>query len=390
MGYLRHVLRIWECLLIDGNIPTTFAVRRIGSEISEEDIFEYCMTQVNATETEGEINMEILPNVYLLKIPIPDNLLGFINVYLIKTAEGSMLIDTGWNTEEAFAALTNQLENIGIALNDIRYIVITHAHPDHFGLLGRLVHHTRAKIIMHELENALILRRYIDFDDILEGMERWLRINGVPEITRPLLQRSSLSKLGYVAIAKPDIIVHGGEHLQLGDFDFEIIWTPGHSPGHLCLFEPKRRILLSGDHVLATITPNVSMHVQSISNPLADYQSALNNISKLPVDMVLPAHGDIINNLSDRVAEIIQHHKKRNQKILQTLLQGEKNAYQVSSMLSWSTGGTDWLDLPEHVQRMAVTETISHLELLFAQGIIRKTTQQGVMNYSLKREAHDD
>lgn len=327
--------------------------------------------------------MEIRPNIYLLKVPIPDNPLGFLNAYLIKTTEGSLLIDTGWNTEEAFASLNNQLEIIGIAWNDIRYIVITHAHPDHFGLVGRLVQHTTAKIVMHELENAMVHQRFVDLDNLVEEMGYWLRLNGVPEITRPILQRSSLSQLGYVAVAKPDIIVQGGEHLLLADFDFEIIWTPGHSRGHICLYEPKRRILFSGDHVLAKITPNVSMHVQSISNPLADYLSTLNSVSKLPVEIVLPAHGDVISNLSERVAEIKQHHKDRNQEIIQVLLHGAKTAYQVASMLSWSTGGVDWLDLPDHSKRAAVTETISHLELLFAKGIIEKTNQKGVVIYSV-------
>jgi len=326
--------------------------------------------------------MEIMPNIYLLKVPIPDNPLGFLNAYLIKTNEGSMLIDTGWNTDQAFVSLTNQLEAIGVVWSDIRYIVITHAHPDHFGLVGRLVQHTKAKIVMHELENALIHERYQDFDNLLEEMGYWLRINGVPENTRPLLQRSSLPRLGFVAVAKPNIIVQGGEHIKLADFDFEILWTPGHAQGHICLYEPNRQILFSGDHVLAEITPNVSMHVQSMSNPLADYLSSLKSISKLPVEIALPAHGEFIDNFYERIAEIKQHHKSRNHEIIQVLKHGAKNAYQVSSMLSWSTGGIDWLALPDHVKRMAVAETISHLELLFVKEIIEKTNHKGIVIYS--------
>lgn len=330
--------------------------------------------------------MEIMPNIHLLKVPIPDNPLEFLNAYLIKTDEGSMLIDTGWNTDEAFDSLTNQLKTIEVNWNDVRYIVITHAHPDHFGLVGRLVQHAKAQIVMHELENDLVHQRFLELDDLLKEMGHWLRINGVPETDRPLLQRSSLSQLGYVAVAKPDIIVQGGEHLRLGDFDFEIIWTPGHSVGHICLYEPNRRVLFAGDHVLATITPNVSMHVQSISNPLADYLSTLNSVAKLPVEIVLPAHEDIITDLPKRVTEIKQHHKERNLEIIQTLLPGAKNAYQVSSMLTWATGGTAWSDLPDHTKRAAVTETISHLELLFAQGKIEKTNQKGVVIYSVASE----
>jgi glyoxylase-like metal-dependent hydrolase (beta-lactamase superfamily II) len=330
--------------------------------------------------------MEIRPDIHLLKVPIPDNPLEFLNAYLIKTSEGSLLIDTGWNTDEAFESLTNQLESIGVAWHDVRYIVITHVHPDHFGLVGRLIKHTKAKIVMHELENAMVHQRFLELDELVEEMGYWLRLNGVPETTRPILQRSSLSQLGYVAVAKPDIIVQGGEHIQLADFDFEIIWTPGHAMGHICLYEPNRRILFSGDHVLAEITPNVSMHVQSISNPLADYLSTLSSVSKLPVEIVLPAHGEVLSNLKERVAEIKQHHKDRNQEIIKALSHGAKNAYEVSSMLTWSTGGTAWADLPDHTKRAAVTETISHLELLFAQGIIEKSSQKGIVIYSTALE----
>lgn len=332
--------------------------------------------------------MEIRPNIYLLKVPIPDNPLEYLNAYLIKTSEGSLLIDTGWNTDEAFASLTDQIKSIGIGWDDIRYIVITHAHPDHFGLVGRLVKHTKAKIIMHELENALVHQRFLEIDDLVKEMGYWLRLNGVPESTRPILQRSSLSQLGYVAVAKPDMVVQGGEHIQLGDFDLEVIWTPGHSQGHICLYEPNRRILFSGDHVLAQITPNVSMHVQTISNPLADYMSTLKSVSKLPVEIVLPAHGEVLSNLTERVEEIKQHHRDRNHEIIETLSNGAKNAYEVSSGLTWSTGGVSWSDLPDHTKRAAVTETISHLELLFAQGRIEKTSQKGIMIYSVAAEEH--
>lgn len=326
--------------------------------------------------------MQIMPNIYLLKVPIPNNLLGFTNSYLIKTEEGSILIDTGWNTEEAFSALSGQLENFAVTWKDIRYIIITHAHPDHMGLIGRLVQHTTAKVVMHELEDALLHERYLDIDSLLVEMGYWLRLNGVPESKRPLLLKSSLSKLGYVSIAKPDLIVQGGEHIQLGNFDLEIIWTPGHSPGHICIYEAKQQILFTGDHILARITPNISMHVQTLSNPLADYLNTFDSLTKLDAEIVLPAHEEIIRNLHVRIEEIKQHHKNRNLEIIQALTDGAKNAYQVASQITWSTGGVNWVDLKEYTQRAAVTETISHLELLFSKGIIRKTNRNGLVFYS--------
>lgn len=326
--------------------------------------------------------MQIMPNVYLLQVPIPNNLLGFTNSYLIKTDGGSLLIDTGWNTEESFSSLSDQLEGVGVTWKDIKYIIITHAHPDHMGLVGSLVQHTNAKIVMHELEEALLHDRYLDMNSLMVEMDYWLRLNGVPESTRPLLLKSSLSKLGYVSIAKPNLLVQGGEHIELGDFDLEIIWTPGHSSGHICIYEAKRRILFTGDHILARITPNISMHVQTMSNPLADYLNTFDSLSKLDVKIVLPAHEEVITNLYLRIDEIKKHHKNRNLEIIQALTDGAKNAYQVASQITWSTGGVNWVDLKGHTQRAAVAETLSHLELLFTKGIIRKTNQNGLVFYS--------
>src|SRR5690242_11596456 len=100
--------------------------------------------------------MEVLPGVHRLKVPIPGNPLGYINTYLIRSDEGSLLIDTGWNTDEAFAALAIQFAEAGVSFADLRYIIITHVHPDHYGLVGRLTQHTNAELVLHEREQVLL------------------------------------------------------------------------------------------------------------------------------------------------------------------------------------------------------------------------------------------
>src|SRR5512133_3438704 len=111
--------------------------------------------------------MEVLPNVHQLRIPIPDNPLGFINAYLVKADEGSLLIDTGWNSDEAFEALQGQLAEAGVTFKDLKYIAITHVHPDHYGLVGRVEKHTQAKLILHEAERSLLYSRYVNYDPLL-------------------------------------------------------------------------------------------------------------------------------------------------------------------------------------------------------------------------------
>ncbi len=327
--------------------------------------------------------MQVAPGIYQLQVPIPNNPLGWINTYLVKTPAGALLVDTGWNTQEAFDSLARQLAETETAWSDLRYIVITHAHPDHYGLVGRLVEHTRAELVIHEIEKWFLEPRYLRSQELLREMDDWLRINGVPEDARPLLQRASMAMLGLVSVAMPDHVVYGGEHLRLGDFDLEVLWTPGHSRGHICLYERRRRILFSGDHVLLKTTPNVSMHVQTVGNPLADYLNALHRVAALPVDLVLPSHGQVFTDLPRRVVEIEQHHEQRKREILAALAEQPRTAYGIASVISWSTGGVPWEQLPPFLRRMAVTETLAHLELFFAQGLVTKTLEDGVVLYAL-------
>ena len=328
--------------------------------------------------------MEVFPGVHQLKVPIPGNSLGFLNAYLIKTNDGSMLIDTGWNTEESYSELIRQLGEAGVTLMDLRYIAITHAHPDHFGLVGRLAPQTSAHLVIHRIEQSFLDSRYVHYEQLLEEMDHWLQINGVPDAGRPALQRASLEVLGLVAVAMPDMLVSGGEHLKLGDFELEMILTPGHSPGHLCFYEPDKKLLFSGDHVLPHITPNVSMNVQSEKNPLQDYLDALKRVGGLPVNLVLPAHGDIFCDLGGRVAEILEHHEKRSREMLQVFAGEPRTAFQVASHVRWGSDGKRWDDLPSLHKRWAVTETLAHLEMLSAQGILGKTERAGLIWYEPK------
>ncbi|HQJ04420.1 MAG TPA: MBL fold metallo-hydrolase [Anaerolineaceae bacterium] len=323
--------------------------------------------------------MEVLPNIHQFRIPIPDNPLGFINAYLITTRDGCLLIDTGWNTSQAFDSLQQQMADVGVTLADLRYIAITHVHPDHYGLVGRIEKYTNARLIIHEIERLLLYSRYVNYQPLLDDMDQWLEVNGVPTADRPALQLASMEILGLVEVAMPDQVVHGGEHLVLGDFDLEILWTPGHSPGHICLYDASRQVLFAGDHLLEKITPNVSMTSQSISNPLVDYLNSLHQVARCPVQTILPGHGKPFGNLVGRMEEIQQHHEHRMEEML-ALFQGQtRTAYEIARATTWYTS---WENLPYYSRRMAVTETLSHLELLLARGALLKTTRNGIIWYT--------
>jgi len=328
---------------------------------------------------------EVYHGIYQLPIPLPNSPLGHINAYLIQSDNGYLLVDTGWDTDEAFSFLKAQLAEIGARPEEISQIVITHIHPDHYGLAGRLKQLSRAEIAMHQREKEHIRTRYINMDELLEQLARWLATNGVPADELPDLQIASTPVARFVVPTSPDVTLHGGETITAGVFNFEVLWTPGHSPGHIVLYDSNRKILISGDHVLPHITPNVALHPQSSRNPLNDYINSLNQIKQLEVELVLPGHEQPFNNLSERIDQIVSHHHERNSEILDILGNKTKTAYQLTTEIIWmpDTRASRWHDLAPLDRRLAILETISHLEFMRFEGRIDKLSRDGAIYYQL-------
>jgi len=326
---------------------------------------------------------EVIPGIHQIQLPLPSVGLDWVNIYLIQGNKGYLLIDTGWNTEKAFRSLERQLSEIGISFEDISQIVITHIHPDHYGLAGRLKQLSQAKISIHHLEENLIEPKYINMGGLLEQLEQWLRTNGVITDELPQLQTASLGMEKFVASALPDIRLYGGEIISTGLFNFQVIWTPGHSPGHICLYEPTQKILISGDHILPNITPNVGFHPQSSKNPLGDYLNSVDTVKELDVNLVLPGHENPFTELQPRIEEIIQHHKLRNLEILQTVVPKPKTAYQITTEITWRSDkrGASWQNLAPLDKRFAVLETMAHLELMRSRGEVKKLHRDDTTYY---------
>jgi len=328
---------------------------------------------------------EVIPGIYQLKIPLPSKeiFLGYVNVYLAQGNNGYLLVDTGWDTEEAFNSLKKQLAEIGINFKDISQIVATHIHPDHCGLTGKLKQLSPAKIALHYLEKDFIESRYINMDELLSQIAEWLHTNGVPNEELIKLQTASLGMAKFVTPALPDVTLYGGEIISTGVFNFRVLWTPGHSPGHISLYEPTKKVLISGDYILPKITPNIGLHPQSGTNPLGDYIKSLNTTKKLDVNLILPGHENPFTGLQPRIEELIRHHQQRNSEILETLKATAKTAYQISTEITWGSdiNGVGWDNLAPWDRRLAILETIAHLEAMRFAGKVDKFLKDGIIYY---------
>lgn len=324
---------------------------------------------------------EVTGGLYQLKVPIPNNPIGYVLPYLIETPGGYTIIDPGWNAEESVSSLKAQLAELGLSFKDIKRVIVTHIHPDHYGMAGRIRQECGAEVVTHEKEVDFIRTRYTNPGPLLNTMGDWLAKHGIPNEERHELQYSSMPARRFVEATEPDSTLADGDCLKMGRLEFRVIWTPGHSPGHICFYEADKQIMLTGDHILPTISPNVSLHPQSEDDPLGDYLRSVKKLRGLPTKVVLPAHEYSFENLEARLDELEHHHELRLQEMIEAIRRGEDTAYGIARHVTWATGKFE--DFNPWMRRAAVGETLSHLRYLANEGRLVTWEEDGVVKWGI-------
>lgn len=329
--------------------------------------------------------MEIVPGIHQIRLPlqIPNSPLDFVSAYLLRGRSGWTLIDTGWNTPGSFDALQAELRAIGVDFKDIELIVITHIHSDHFGLAGKLKTLSGAVIAMHSIENGLIDSRYRNMEPLIKQMGDWLRSQGVPRDQSARLERASMGILHLVIPTDPDRILSDGEVVSNGRFDLEVMLTPGHSPGHICLYERSQKILFSGDQILLKTYPSVGFHLQSGQDPLGEYLRSLDRIRRLEISLTLPAHEEIIPDVRRRIDELSRFHAERSAAILSRVDRKPRTAFEITPEVPWrlDIGGLPWEKMTWGDRRLALMEALAHLEVLRLADKVNVVRQNGRFLY---------
>lgn len=330
--------------------------------------------------------MQVLEGVHQIKAPCPRNTAWATNVYLIEGEDGHILVDSGWDSQESLWALQEALRATNVKLRDIKKVVITHIHPDHYGLSTKIKQICGAQVAVHRVDADFIFPRYRDFADLMKRTEEMLRKNGVPETELPELKEASLWMNKYVTPDSPDLKLEDGDVVSNGSFEFQVLWTPGHSAGHVCLYEKEKKFILTGDHVLYDSIPHITFNPQSGENPLGDYVSSLRKLERLRINFVLPGHGPVFNALGLRIEKILQHHEERKRAIMRSLRDGLKTAYAIAQQVPWTVNGenTTFSNLGVWDRRTAVTETIAYLRLLAEEGRVGSIDMDGASLYLAK------
>ncbi|MEU9863714.1 MBL fold metallo-hydrolase [Streptomyces sp. NPDC047971] len=319
--------------------------------------------------------------VWSIQVPIPDNPLGHTLVHVLDTDRGPVLIDTGWDDPASWTELSDGLTALGTSVRDVHGVVITHHHPDHHGLSGQVREASGAWIAMHAADTAVV-RRTRDAEPAtwLGYLARKLTAVGAPEEhIAPLLAARSGGRtrtLPGLGSALPDREIVPGELLDLAGRRLRAIWTPGHTPGHVCLHLeeehparlPGRGRLFSGDHLLPGISPHIGLYEDpddsTVTDPLGDYLDSLERIGRLGVAEVLPAHQYAFADAEGRVRELLAHHEERLTGLLD-LLATPLTPWQLAERMEWNR---PWEQIPYGSRNIAVSEAEAHVRRLVKLG----------------------
>ena len=316
---------------------------------------------------------EVSPGLFRIEVPLPNNPLKSLNSYVVKGRDRSLVIDTGLNMDECHQALLSGLKEVGVELDAVQFL-ITHLHADHLGLLSRMVG-DKDQVYFSRLD-AEHMMAWKGWEPFVDYAIR----NGFP---RDLLRQAIFDHPGYKfgpEILPPLSLLDEGDEIVAGPYRFLCLIMPGHTPGHLCLYEPDRKILISGDHILGDITPNIQCWTDE-RDPLALYLDSLDRVGRLPVKLTLPGHRSLLGDPSDRIRELKAHHGRRCDEARGIIESARKNGYDIAADMTWDLTG-NWVDFPLPQKWFATGEALAHVRYLVGCGQAHRIDNDGHIFYT--------
>lgn len=326
--------------------------------------------------TPSDSVIQLADDIYQVRLPLPFAL-RIVNCYLLRGDDGWTVLDTGLNVPAGQGVWLATFARLGISPGDIRQIVLTHSHPDHFGLAGWLqslvASETSAPappVYMSVREAELARMTWMQPNGFGQQVLEFWYTCGVPEhLAEPLL----LQTLKTRALTRPHPPVieslQPGSVLQIGRRSLQVIHAPGHSDAQLIFYDPDDRLLLCGDQVLIKITPNVSLWPAGEPDPLRRYLASLRELAGLDVRVALPGHGPLITHWRARLGELQRHHTARLEHTI-TAARTRSTPYEISTQLF------EHEELSHHEIRFAVAETLAHLEFLRIDGQVERVEER--------------
>lgn len=307
----------------------------------------------------------ITDDIVQVQIPLP-YALNIVNCYLLRGIDGWTMLDSGLNTPPAQSQWKSALNYLNITPDHIEKIVITHMHPDHFGMAGwwQTLVESPMPVYLPIGEKRQMEMFY--YSDDADEFYSWMIMGGMEAVhARQVAEGFSLTRDATRPYPIQQDFIYPDQKITLGSREFKTIHTPGHSDGQLMFYDKVDELLLSGDHVLMKITPNVGSWPQTEPNPLGRFMDSLQSLTELKVLQALPGHKWLITDWRGRVEEIIEHHEVRLIHTLEAIDAETQTIYDISRKVF----PIDRFSL--HEIRFAMAETLAHLDLLDIQGKVK-------------------
>jgi glyoxylase-like metal-dependent hydrolase (beta-lactamase superfamily II) len=315
---------------------------------------------------------ECAPGIWRVILPMHTGFMTAVNSYVVEDDHGITLIDSGLGNDETWECLNHALDALDLPLRQVNRVLLSHAHPDHSGLAGRIAAATGATVWVHQRDLEFIERRYVHGDAFSHDLRRWLASHGTPEEEAAELAMVADSTTRAARQLPSGETYREGERIHVGRYDFAVEWTPGHTPGHVCLRDEAHGLLLCGDHVLPNVSPNVGMQPDSEVNPLPGYLASLESLAESDVRVTLPGHGESFP-IQGRAHQLRQHQLSRQRRLLELLEDGPTTAYALAGRVWAHAKPLNWARFHGTLRRNAVNTLIAHLELLRDEGRVERS-----------------
>lgn len=322
---------------------------------------------------------EIYKNIFRIHVPLKGNPLKELNAYYIKSEGQQLLIDNGFRTEDCYNALTAGLRELGADLGTLD-LAVTHLHADHSGNTEKLMN-GKNRVYMSETDVAYCTAAVEERDAF---GRRLLSEGFLPEW---LAAQESDNPADAAWMERPwevDFIkMNTGDKIRVGEYELNWIVTPGHTPGNSMLYEATHKLMFTGDHILFSITPNITSWGM-LPNALGAYLDSLRAVKKYDVRLSFPGHRELADcDYYSRIDEILAHHERRLKQAYDIISESPGlNATEICSRMTWKIRCRDWEDFPVVQKFFAVGETLSHLEYLMAENKITQREHNGLWVYS--------
>ncbi len=316
---------------------------------------------------------EVAAAIYRVRLPLPFAL-NHVNCYLLRD-DGWTILDAGLNRPEIYAGWQAAFAGLGIAPAAIRRIIITHMHPDHIGLAGRLQQETGAAVFLSPGEWEIAQATWAPNPQREAIVAAYLRRVGAPPEVGAIVEEQEQKLRARTQPLPVDVqMLRPGDNITLAGRRCEILHAPGHAEAQIIFYAPADRLLLCGDHVLQRITPNIGYWPSSQPDPLGRYLASLRSLLALDVALALPGHHGAITDWRGRLHELLAHHDDRLEVAFTAAAEGAtalEASYRIFNFDRFSP----------HEVRFAVAEALAHLEYLADAGRLIRCDQDGFDAY---------